>query len=109
MYYAFTSIWLNEANCVGDRNAKQETSDAGISIFPNPTTGTFAVQFPDAYLNTKMVLTIVNAIGSTVQYIESEGNSTKIIDLSTQPNGLYFVIIRNDKGILTSLPILLQH
>ena len=109
MYYAFTAIWLNEDNCVGDRNAKQETSNTGISIFPNPTTGTFAVQFPDAYLNTKMTLTIVNAIGSTVQYIESEGNSTKIIDLSTQPNGLYFAIIRNDKGVLTSLPVLLQH
>jgi hypothetical protein len=60
-------------------------------------------------LNTKLTLTIVNAIGSTVQYIESEGNSTKIIDLSTQPNGLYFAIIRNDKGVLTSLPVLLQH
>lgn len=109
MYYAFTAIWLNEANCVGDRNTNQETSDTGISIFPNPTAGTFAVQFPDAFLNTKMTLTIVNAIGSTVQHIESEGNSTKIIDLSTQPNGLYFAIIRNDKGVLTSLPILLQH
>jgi hypothetical protein len=109
MYYAFTAIWLNEDNCVGDRNAKQENSNAGISIFPNPTTGTFAVQFSDAYLNTKMTLTIVNAIGSTVQYLESEGISTKIIDLSTQPNGLYFAIIRNEKGVLTSLPGLLQH
>jgi|GEM_PF-5215008 len=60
-------------------------------------------------MNLNINITIVNAIGSTVQYIESEGISTKIIDLSTQPNGLYFAIIRNDKGVLTSLPILLQH
>lgn len=76
---------------------QQETAAANtISIFPNPSIGVFSLEF-GVGSGEKAEIEIYNSIGEEVY--KSEVKSQKeVINLSTQPKGIYFVrIVANDK------------
>lgn len=66
-------------------------SDLDIKVFPNPTQGKFTIQ-----LNTSSTknanLSIFNSVGGII-YQESLNSSELNLDLSDQPNGVYFISI----------------
>jgi PKD repeat protein len=73
--------------------AINETAASGISIFPNPTHGTFTIQG----ISNPAILKIFNAFGVEVSnpVIDPQGN----IDLSAQPRGVYFIRIQNGEKV----------
>ncbi|MBI4946480.1 MAG: T9SS type A sorting domain-containing protein [Bacteroidetes bacterium] len=68
-----------------------------IEIYPNPNTGTFTIETQEQ----ESELTIVNILGEKVyqSIIQQLTNST--IDLSAQPNGIYFIHIKTEQGTAT--------
>lgn len=70
-----------------------------IEIFPNPNNGMFTVKLQSAK-NEKLELSVLNSLG-TVVYAESNiqltNSFTKLIDLSGNPEGLYFVKLYSGK------------
>jgi len=65
-----------------------------ISVFPNPTSGTFSLDVKSTGKNSNNWLTIYSVVGKVVikKNIENtSGNFTDQIDLSSYPNGLYFI------------------
>jgi uncharacterized delta-60 repeat protein len=77
------------------------SSDQSISIFPNPGNGIFTIQCPVTISD----LEIVNECGE--KCISTTVNSQQeTINLSSQPNGIYFLQLKTDKGVLNKKIIL---
>ncbi|MDA9563251.1 T9SS type A sorting domain-containing protein [Flavobacteriales bacterium] len=68
--------------------------DALISIFPNPSNGSITIKNTDAtsYL-------IYNAVGELVK-AERITSTAEVVDISALNNGLYFIDIQSEKGIV---------
>ncbi len=71
---------------------KAEGSQNDIKVYPNPSNGTFNVELPMPSTPLRQQkITICNVIGQVV-YISTSLNDQSIeIDLSKQPNGIYFM------------------
>jgi PKD repeat protein len=76
-------------------------SEAGIDIYPNPTSGKFSIEFrgTDAEVNIR----IVNEIGTAVysaSKVKVSGNYKQNLDLSSLPAGVYFLKVETASGTL---------
>jgi hypothetical protein len=76
-------------------------ADQSISIFPNPSNGIFTIQ---CAINISD-LEIINAYGE--KCISTTVNSQQeTINLSSQPNGIYFLQLKTDQGVLNKKIVL---
>ncbi|MBK7816777.1 MAG: T9SS type A sorting domain-containing protein [Sphingobacteriaceae bacterium] len=67
----------------------------GISIYPNPNNGEFMI-VSGADIN----LVIVNNLGDVVSTINLSATSEQKINLNNLPEGVYFIIGKNDLGLV---------
>ena len=87
-----TDVGINESNI----------QNASLNIYPNPTTDQITIEF-DA-TETKSILEIKNVLGQTVyseMLIDVSGKKSKSIDVSNFSNGIYFLSIKNEKGMMS--------
>jgi PKD repeat protein len=76
---------------------QQNSSDKGVYIYPNPTTGKITVLvFSPAYLETR-IITVTNVLGEIICKSQIV-NSRAEIDLSEFAAGMYFVDIKGESG-----------
>ncbi|RLD45451.1 MAG: hypothetical protein DRI89_00920 [Bacteroidetes bacterium] len=82
-------------NCVGvGENAENTT----LNIYPNPSKGIFNLDISSEKLN-NADLKVIDALGKVVyeqQGINIQGSYKSSIDLSNNPQGIYFVIVSGD-------------
>lgn len=75
---------------------KESKTDV-LSITPNPSNGLFTVK-----TNTKNTsIRIVNLVGEVVLVENTQANTNLNVDLSNQPNGIYFIQLNNGKETIT--------
>ncbi len=79
-------------------------TQAEISIFPNPNNGLFTLT--TAGLNHTTQVEIFNTNGQSVLREQYAGNTSKTIDLSAQPAGIYFVRLLNEGNAYTKKVII---
>jgi hypothetical protein len=65
-------------------------NDNKISIYPNPGTGIFNI----LGLNGETIISVQNLLGQVLMIQEATLNSS-VIDLSSQPDGVYFIQVNN--------------
>ncbi len=65
-----------------------------FQIYPNPTSGEFTVQLPDATAE----ITILNMLGE--QIIKTETSKREMI-INLENTGVYLIYIRTDQGVIT--------
>ncbi|NVO20373.1 MAG: PKD domain-containing protein [Bacteroidetes bacterium] len=70
-----------------------EASEAGIMLFPNPTSGIFTISGP-AKQALELDLDVYDSHGSIVMSRKCSGSATYAFNLSSSPKGLYFVTAR---------------
>jgi hypothetical protein len=72
-----------------------------ISIYPNPSKGTFIVQISGAGNQIgKSEIVVTNILGKTVYKASAKGSYTTV-DLSSAEDGVYFVSLQNQWGKTT--------
>jgi hypothetical protein len=71
-----------------------------VKIFPNPANNKISIQYKE---NNNYQIKILNIMGETVLITK-----TKEIDISSLPNGTYFLNFETDK-FLTTKKIIIQH
>lgn len=83
-------------------NGTEEFSEPGVSIYPNPGSGTFILQSTNQPFS-NLTITVFNSLGEII--FESEIRNQKIeIDLSPHPSGIYFVkVIEGDRMAVTKI------
>ena len=92
----------------GIQNNTGLNTDLQVEIFPNPTTGSFDINLTgDQPFNGKLVIT--GATGQVIQQIDYEhagGVSSRGIDLSGKPAGIYYLRIIGDNVLKTKKIVL---
>ncbi|MBN2892672.1 MAG: T9SS type A sorting domain-containing protein [Bacteroidales bacterium] len=74
----------------------EDLTNNGILIYPNPTSGKFSILSPNSSIEE---ITITNLTGKTIYF--SKINSNKLnIDISEQPIGIYFIVIKQNEEML---------
>ncbi len=72
-------------------------AEMGFSIFPNPSSGIFIIKNENLKIKT---VEVYNLVGEKV--LKSEiNNPTSAIDLSDQPNGIYFINVKTEEKSFT--------
>ncbi|MBI4931003.1 MAG: T9SS type A sorting domain-containing protein [Bacteroidetes bacterium] len=74
-------------------NENSDGSDFNIFISPNPSNGIFTIQSPNKISN----IEISNLIGEKI-YSSKVNSSQTEIDLTKQPQGIYFIKVNSEKG-----------
>ncbi len=72
--------------------------DQSVSVYPNPSTGKFALQL-SVVGNQASVVRVYNVLGEEVENEELKATSNEI-DLSAQPNGVYLYRVISQSGSL---------
>ena len=78
----------------------ENSSVANLDVYPNPSRDIFNVSFTSEEAQT-MTVKVVNMIGEeifTEELTEFVGQYTKVIDMNTQPKGVYFLEITTSTG-----------
>jgi hypothetical protein len=91
---------VNVANTFGIGEADLNVD---VSIFPNPTNGTFNVKL-SSESNEVVKLSISSMVGESIysaEQINVDGEFIKTIDLSSFAEGIYFITIENNNKVLT--------
>ena len=73
---------------------------ANLDVYPNPSRDIFNVTFTSEEAQT-MTVKVVNMIGEEVfteELTEFVGQYTQVIDMNTQPKGVYFLEITTSTG-----------
>jgi YVTN family beta-propeller protein len=80
--------------------ASQSMVEAGIEVFPNPTTGKFQVTSPKSQIQS---VEVYNIIGEEVfTTTNNKPLTTNEIDVSSFPAGVYMVKVKTEKGMEVS-------
>ncbi|MDB2368941.1 fibronectin type III domain-containing protein, partial [Flavobacteriales bacterium] len=78
----------------------ENSSVANLDVYPNPSRDIFNVTFTSEEAQT-MTVKVVNMTGEeifTEELTEFVGQYTQVIDMNTQPKGIYFLEITTSKG-----------
>jgi len=75
------------------------TTNDFVSVYPNPSSGIFNINFGDAYLQISEI-EIYNSLGEKIFFSPVTNNLTSI-NLSSQPKGIYFLLAKTDAGIVS--------
>lgn len=78
--------------------------EKSINIYPNPTSDKFIIDSEIKSTNTDVE--VLNLVGQIVASYKLNSMKEKSIDLSSHPNGIYFVRIKTSEGIATKKIIL---
>jgi len=81
--------------------ASDEFLQAQFSLYPNPSKGSFTLQFKD--LSNSVFVEIFDVTGKTIyeNNFSQSANLTQVINLDKPSSGVYFVNIKSDKGLVT--------
>lgn len=90
---------LNVVNCVGIG----EQDAVSLELFPNPTSGVFTINLSAAQFN-NADLRVMDALGKEVfsqRGLSVSGTYNVQVDLSSQPQGIYFVTVSGENQHVT--------
>ncbi len=80
-----------------------------VKILPNPTTGKLSVEITGIPANLQFMLTLSDALGEQVigkKYMNTSGQFRTILDLSSQPKGIYLLKVSAGTEVITTKIIL---
>ena len=97
----WSSLGWHVCNCAPA--SIDEISAASISIFPNPSNGTFTIRGVEGVVS----IEVVNSLGQTVESIDSNSNSMVKLDLSNR-KGVYFVKLTDKSGNLITKKVIVK-
>lgn len=99
------SAILTSNGCAPSVGIDDMIRDLQFDLFPNPSSGNFKLEFFNSPA-AEIELTIQSSLGETI-YSRSENTSTELkLDLSSSPNGIYFVTVKTNDIRITKKAVL---
>ncbi|HUM45372.1 MAG TPA: T9SS type A sorting domain-containing protein [Chitinophagales bacterium] len=101
----YTVLTSNEQGCISSSDwyvSITGTDDlainSSVSIYPNPSAGSFVVEL-NKDVSEETDISITNAIGQVIYHADKMMVPHFEINLATQPDGIYFLQFKSQKGI----------
>lgn len=89
---------------LGTIGINERSLSSSISIYPNPSTGKYLVS--NMWNKNSLYIEITNILGQTIDTYHIGNSNTVTLDLSGQPDGIYFVKIKTSGEIITKKIVL---
>lgn len=86
-------------NCLAQSGVKEVTESKNISIYPNPSKGTFNVELTS--MKGEVTLSVVDFSGKMVKTIITEGGQIAKMDISELSKGIYMLHVNTNNSITT--------
>ncbi|MFN0175820.1 MAG: T9SS type A sorting domain-containing protein, partial [Saprospiraceae bacterium] len=112
LHQGLTGILPNQGTCddIEERGTqKPSKSRSSLTLYPNPNQGSFVVSIPKELTGKHTLLRILDAQGGLVKTIAVNEAHTVSLDLTSLPNGLYFLSLLGDGTIAEPLSFIIQH
>lgn len=89
-------VFVAKYSCNGDFSTaiNKQSNEESTSIFPNPSSGIFMLNFKNKTVGTKIC--VYDVLGNCLQNNVCQNDVRPIIDISSQPKGIYFLEIISD-------------
>ena len=82
--------------------SENSTNEIIVNVYPNPTTGVFQLAVGNGQLTSTAILSIYNVVGEKIYVKDGKQlNASTTIDLSDQPNGIYFMQLKTETNTVT--------
>jgi hypothetical protein len=92
--FAFNGLSANQSFKVGALSVENDPMTA-IKIYPNPSTGIFNINLTG--ISNPIEIIVTNSQGQLIYSGQMSGSQQ--LDLSNQPNGVYFIRLVNEKSV----------
>jgi len=90
-------------HCTSVTGVSEVNNANNISVYPNPTEGLVNIVLNN---DDNSEIKVYNLIGETVQVFENIKTNRFEVDMTNQPNGVYFVTIKSGDNVITEKVIL---
>jgi hypothetical protein len=98
------SVFMLKANMAPVGIEEKNNSASSITIGPNPTSGMFRVHYTKA---DDVGINVFNSLGELIVTAVVE-NEVSTIDLSQQPDGVYFVTLKSNGNVISTSKLIKQ-
>lgn len=71
-----------------------------IKVYPNPNNGIFTIEIDEMLNEAQHVVSVYNVLGENIYNSEIKNRKSEI-DLSKQPDGIYFAQLKTEQGIVS--------
>ena len=78
---------------------KKTISSSGITVYPNPTSGSIHFKITEGRKNAINSIGIYNSMGEKTMELPSLACGDQVIDIKHLPDGLYFLLFNSDEGV----------
>jgi hypothetical protein len=85
----------SSSNSIQQRSIADKTQS--FKVFPNPTTGSFTIDFLKTTAETISTIEILNMMGEKLIRSEVKGNHSFRFDLGDEPSGIYIIRVLQDE------------
>jgi hypothetical protein len=99
----WTNLGIHNCVCnnvgIADRNIGEK-----MSVYPNPSNGEFVINTTEKIAH----IEVINALGQVVtveEFTSSEQQTTKRVDLTSMPGGIYMVQVQLENGVVLTSKI----
>jgi hypothetical protein len=89
-----TNTTINEF--VSAVSVNEITASQTLSIYPNPSNGKYFIKLSEGINISELNIEVYNLLGEIILSTKSQNNLTEL-DLSHQPNGIYFIKATSSK------------
>lgn len=96
------------AGSTGNAGLENDETDAGITLHPNPSTGTTILSFGNQLWQKPLQVSVYNAVGQRLQHISGDIPSEVPLNLSGYRQGIYFVEVKFTQKVVRKQVILRQ-
>lgn len=96
------NLYIDDINIQNSTDVQGLTLHSDVNLFPNPSTGQVNVDV-NMFQRDNLTIRTTNAVGQVVSEV-AENNTfggRYVIDLSTEPNGVYFIEVQTGTEVVT--------
>ncbi len=84
------------------------TAEDNITVSPNPTSATFSITWNCALFSYRVINSLGEEVFTENMKTESSTGRSREIDMSAEPNGIYFVLFRTAMGMISKSIIVIH-
>lgn len=95
---SFVTVSTPMQSCHSVASVNELNNSSDIDVFPSPSNGHFTIQINNKQLTDNYQLLVYNELGSKIYQSEIHNPKTEF-DISSQPNGIYFMRVQTEQGI----------
>ncbi len=87
-----------------------EVSGLGFEVYPNPSDGKFTIGSKQLAAGSQTAIEVYNVMGEKIYSapLLKGGDGGGLIDLSSQPDGIYFVRVKTEQGIVSRKVVVMR-